>query len=205
MTTFFDNSPKGTIVPLDGEDYKIILSKEDISKGIETISNQIKNDYNSSSPPVLLFVLLGGMYFGVDLSKSLDAKGFAHTTDVIRLKKFKEDGKASKEIEVISLPLVSLKERDVIIIEDVIDTGETAFLLEQIIKDLMPNSIEFCALITRAENSFANVKYCILRDWVDPEWFVGYGMDKIVHVSKVDGGVEKDRGLADVYQKILKF
>ncbi|MCF7820556.1 MAG: hypothetical protein K9M44_03760 [Candidatus Pacebacteria bacterium] len=179
---------------VDGQEFKLLFGRKDILKKVYEFANQIIRDYDHDSDlPVLLFVLTGGAYLGVDLSRALDQLGFQHIVDMVRLKRYDDDEKGGV-VRIISPPSFLLANRDVIVVEDLIDEGKTMNFLHQYLKNLdqPPRTIEYCTLILKDSHGPLdfNVKY--LAYSMGPNWVIGNGMD-----SKQFG-----RGLLNVYVKV---
>lgn len=183
------------IINIGGHDFREILSPEVLVLKINEIAKRISLDYSKSNSLVLLFVTNGGMYFGTALSMALQDLGVSHYVDTVRIKRYKSDG-ITTEIKISSKPSLKLLDKDVIVIEDLIDEGLTMNYLDCYLKTtegMMPKSIEYCVSIEKKAHvklSF-NIKYFIL-DEVGPEWLVGFGMDSNFGY----------RGLRGIYAKI---
>jgi len=173
--------------------YRILFSQKQIANKVNELAKKIATKYqNEGNPPILIYVLNGAMVFGVHLSESLDALGLVHQIDTVGLGRYnlKEQG---GDIKLFSQPRADLSNRDLIVIEDVIDEGCTMNFLNDYLKACQPKSITFCALGLKAHHKLLNfsVRY-IGFNQLGPEWLVGYGMDS-------EGCY---RSLSDIYIKI---
>ena len=75
------------VLNIKGGAYRVLFSAEEIQAKIRELAERLKVDYgNAAKPPILLIVLTGGLYFGVDLSKQLDQIGLRHHVDTVGLK-----------------------------------------------------------------------------------------------------------------------
>jgi len=182
-------------IEIGGHNFKQILSPRTIKMKIKEIAKKISHDYSNSDSLVLLFVTNGGMYFGTELSMALQDLGISHYVDTIRIKRYTSDG-VTTEIKISSNPSLKLLDKDVIVIEDLIDEGLTMNFLDQYLKtvdNMKPKSIEYCVLVEKRDHvklSF-DIKYYII-DKAGPDWLVGFGMDSNFGY----------RGLRGVYAKI---
>lgn len=185
----------GKIIKIGDRNFKEILSPEVLVSKINEIAKRISSDYPKSDSLVLLVVTNGGMYFGTALSMALQDLGVSHCVDTVRIKRYTSDGVAT-EIKISSKPSLKLFDKDVIVVEDLIDEGITMNFLDSYLKTtegMMPKSIEYCVLVEKKDHvklSF-DIKYFIL-DEVGPEWLVGFGMDSNFGY----------RGLRGIYAKI---
>lgn len=188
---------KTDIININGDHYKIIISKQMIADTIEELAASIKMDYaKREQPPILLIVLTGGLYFGIDLSKKLDRIGLRHHIDTVGLKRYGGDEKGGA-VDLLSRPHADLGGRDVIVIEDVVDNGATMNFLDDFLSNLKnpPKSIQYCVLGLKTHHGPLrfDIKY-LGFDSISPAWIVGYGLD----------ANQSFRGLEDIYQKIKK-
>lgn len=169
------------ILKIGGYNFKEILSPMVLESRICEIAKKISVDYLKSDSLVLLFVTNGGMYFGTALSMALQDIGIPHYVDTVRIKRYTGDGKSTTEVKVSSKPSLNLSDKDVIVIEDLIDEGLTMNFLDMYLKTtegMRPKSIEYCVLVEKKDHvklSF-DIKYSIL-DKAGSEWLVGFGMD----------------------------
>ena len=180
---------------INNDVYYILFSKRMIAKRIKELAAMIKADYaQAKQPPILMFVLTGGLYFGTDLSKALDKIGLLHHIDTVGLKRYTEDEQGGAVV-ILSEPHADLSGRDVIVVEDVIDHGVTMNFLDGYLKHRTanpPQSISYCALGLKASHGPLKfeVKY-LGFDNLGPEWIVGYGLDSNQSL----------RGLEDIWVK----
>jgi len=143
--------------------FRLLFSRENILKKVNEFACRIVDNYKIiQTPPILLFVLTGGAYLGVDLSRALDELRFKHNIDTIRLKRYTDDEEGGP-VRIVSLPGVSLGGRYVIVVEDLIDEGKTMnFLHSYLINlDYPPKKIEYCELYPKKWT-----RKCLLFLWV---------------------------------------
>jgi len=160
--------------------YELLLSRKDITKEVKKIATKIAIDYRTKSGNlVLLFVLNGGMYFGVELSQALEEIGLKHKVDIINLKSYNQRNNKGSSVTILNSPYTHLRGKDILIVEDIIDRGDTMnFLYRYLLgQDYPPRTIEFCSFfIKRGHNPLDfNLKYG--GRIVGLEWIIGYGMD----------------------------
>lgn len=180
-------------IELHGDQFKCLFSKEEIDDKITEIARQIMADVSDfNNPPILLFVLNGGLYFGVDISRALEKFGLSCEVDTIGLKSYDSDENGGI-VKITSFPRSNLANRDIIVIEDIIERGDTLNFLNQYLKDLNgpPRTVKYCALLIKKGHSSLEFNLNYLAWTVGPEWVVGYGMDS----NKLG------RSLTDIYKK----
>jgi len=154
-------------------DLNPLLSKEEIEKAIAELAQQISNDYQDREV-VLVGVLKGAFIFLADLIRHLS---IPVKVDFVRLASYGHHTETSGAICLTKALEIDIAGRDVLVIEDIIDTGlSLEFLLEHL-KSQEPKSLRICTLIDKRErrNSHLTVDYvgCI----VERGFLVGYGLD----------------------------
>lgn len=180
-------------IELHGVLFERLFSRKEIKAKVHEFAQRIKSDYpHSDNPPVLLIVLNGGLYFGTDLSRSLEKIGRSHMIDTIRLKGYNADENGGA-VKILNYPRLNLAGRDVIIIEDIIDRGDTLNFLNKYLLNLKksPHSIKYCALLMKESHAPLEFDLEYLAWTVGPEWVVGNGMDSN----------QLGRGLSGIYVK----
>jgi len=185
--------PKTTDLVINGENFEVLFSREQILNKVEELAAKIAVDFQDIlEKPVLLFVVTGGIYFGVDLSRSLDRIGFLHAVDTIGIGRYgdKEEG---GPLRVVNLPHSDLAGRDIIVAEDVVDYGTSMNYLKHYLDNLPvpPNSVRYCALILKKNHGPLNFEIDYLGFAMEPAWIVGNGMD----------ARQACRGLEAIYRK----
>ncbi len=179
-------------IKLNGALFERLFSRREIMKKVNEFAQRIMFDYpHPDNPPILLIVLNGGLYFGVDLSRALEKIGRSHMIDTISLKSYDNDENGGA-VEIVNYPRLNLAGRDVIVVEDIIDRGDTLNFLNKHLLGLKepPRSIQYCALLIKTNH--APLEFILGYAWyIGPEWIVGNGMDSN----------QEARGLTDIYIK----
>lgn len=151
------------------------LTEEQISNRVAEVATRINEDY-SDRPLVVLGVLNGAFMFTSDLVRHLSMH-----TEVGFVKVTSYDGRVSSgEVIIESSPSISIKGRDILVVEDIVDTGSTVTILNEYLKSEGAASIAFCAFaVKHAEHEIPTeipIKYeCFLVP--SHLFYVGYGMD----------------------------
>jgi len=152
--------------------FDTFLSESAINEQVKRIAQEINTDYNGKTP-LFIAILNGSFMFASDLFKELDIE-----TQVCFIKLASYQGVKSTGNVVTSIGLdVSLKDREVIVIEDIVDTGKTLHDFLPQIMDQHPSSLKIATLLHKPEA----LKYSLTIDYVGfsiPNKFVvGYGLD----------------------------
>ena len=150
------------------EKIKVLLSEEEVDARIKQIAAQISRDY-AGREIHLICVLKGGVFFTCELAKRITVPV---SLDFMSVSSYGDDTKSSGVVKIVKdldQPLIG---KDVLIVEDIIDSGRTLSYLIEILKGRNPNSIRLCTLLDKPERK---VDYCCFN--IPDEFVVGYGLD----------------------------
>jgi hypoxanthine phosphoribosyltransferase len=153
-------------------DFLILLKEDQIRLRIIEIAREINKDY-SKKQPLFISVLNGAFIFAADLVREVTLNS---TISFIKLSSYNDTSSSGKIKELIGLN-EKLFKKDIIIIEDIVDSGFTLeYLFEQLLA-LGPSSVEVAALLVKPDSLKANVniKYTGFR--IPNNFVVGYGLD----------------------------
>lgn len=164
-------------ITVNGVQYDVLLTEEDIREKVEELSEKIIVRFSRlTKPPILMSVLTGGMYFGVDLSTCLQRKNFNHKVDTVSLSTSSGDNLLG-EVKMLSEPHADLCEQHVVVVEDIVDRGESMNFLNNYLRQKRPASITYCVFLVKETHGPLDFDIS-LRGFDIPDcWVVGYGMD----------------------------
>jgi hypoxanthine phosphoribosyltransferase len=152
---------------------RVLIPSADIQRRVKEIGNELSNDYRDTVP-ILICILKGAFTFLADLSRCLMTE---HEIDFMAVSSY-EGGQTSTGIVKIEKDLKSnITARDVVVVEDIIDTGLTINYLSNLLATRAPRSIRVCALLDKvpARTKEARIDY---RGFEIPnEYVIGYGLD----------------------------
>ncbi|MCD6153049.1 MAG: hypoxanthine phosphoribosyltransferase [Syntrophobacterales bacterium] len=163
----------------------ILYSKETIEKRVNELAETISRDYEGREI-VFVCVLKGAFIFLADLTRQLKVP---HVVDFVRLASYGSGTVSSGKITITKDIETSIEGRDVVIVEDIIDTGITMDFLKDRLKKSNPNSLKICALLDKEERREVKVDVDYVGFTIEDKFIVGYGLD-------FD---EKFRCLPDIY------
>ena len=153
---------------------RVLVSEEDVDKKITEIGEQISRDYAGKSVH-LICVLKAGVFFMCELAKRISVPV---SMDFMSVSSYGADTKSSGVVKIVKDLDEPLEGKDVIIVEDIIDSGRTLSYLVEVLKQRNPNSIHICTLLDKSER---RVKKQVVVDYVGfeipDEFVVGYGLD----------------------------
>ncbi len=149
-----------------------LISKQEITGQIKKIGQQISSDYKTKDL-VLIGVLKGSFVFMADLTRQISID---HTIDFIGASSY-EGTSSTGQIVFTKQPDLELEGRDILLVEDIVDTGNTFLKIIEFIKLLNPRSIKICTLIDKHERRKVkiNVNYSCFS--LEKGFIVGFGLD----------------------------
>lgn len=157
----------------DMEKLKPVLSPEDIEDIVQRLAERISTDYQGR-PLVMIGILKGAFIFLSDLVRRLR---LPVEIDFIGASSY-ADGSCSSGHVILTKPLgIDIRGKDVLIVEDIVDTGLTLVSLKQCLEALNPRSVRICAFIDKHERREASVEIDYAGYPVERGFLVGYGLD----------------------------
>ncbi|MBW1616173.1 MAG: hypoxanthine phosphoribosyltransferase [Deltaproteobacteria bacterium] len=163
----------------------LYLSKDEIQKIVADMAKRISDDYKGKNP-VFVGILKGSFIFLSDIVRYLTIPA---ELDFIRTSSYGNKSVSSGEVKLTKDIEVDIKNRDVIIVEDVADTGVTLSYLIDYMNSKNPNSIKTCALLDKRGYRKIGIELDYYGHYVSEGFLVGYGLDY----------AEKYRCLPDIY------
>lgn len=126
---------------------RVLLSEEEVNKRISEVAEQITRDYQGKEIH-LICILKGGVFFTCELAKRLD---LPVTLDFMSVSSYGNDTKSSGVVRIVKDLDEPLAGKDVLIVEDIIDSGRTLSYLIEVLKQRGPKSIRLCTLLDKPE------------------------------------------------------
>ncbi len=155
-------------------DVKEVLFSEEVLKAkVKEIADQISKDYQGKDL-LLVGVLKGANVFMCDLMREIS---FPIQIDFIAASSYGHSTESSGVVKILKDLDYSIEGKDVIIVEDIIDTGLTLQYLIKNFKSRNPKSIEICTLLNKPERRIANIDVRYIGYKIPDEFIVGYGID----------------------------
>ncbi|MCD7777909.1 MAG: hypoxanthine phosphoribosyltransferase [Clostridiales bacterium] len=152
---------------------KVLISTEEIQKRTDEIAEQINNDCKGEKI-ILVGILKGSVFFMTDLSKKLNMPVEMCFMDV---SSYYDDTESSGEVK-INLDLdISIKNKNMLIVEDIIDTGRTLHMLMERLSHRNPASIKLAALLNKNIKREFDIKADYTGFEIPNKFVVGYGLD----------------------------
>lgn len=151
----------------------LLFTRDEIEAAVKKLATEISRDYQDKHP-ILIGVLKGSFMFLADLIRLLD---FPLEVEFVRLSSYGHGSQTSGKIKLVQGVQAKIKDRHVLVIEDIIDTGlTTAFVLDYLGQE-KPASLRLCTLTDKPARRKVqvNINYCGLT--VPNKFIVGYGID----------------------------
>lgn len=153
------------------DDIKVLINEKELQKRISNLAKEIENDYKDKEIN-LICILKGSIFFTTDLAKKI--KKNVHI-DFLRVASY--DGEKSGDIKLVANLLPSIKGKDIIIVEDIIDTGKTLKYITSYLKKLGPKSIKTCSLLDKPSRRLTNFETDYVGFKIEDYFVIGYGLD----------------------------
>ena len=170
------------------ERIKVLLTEEEVNARIQQIGEQISKDYQDRDVH-LVCVLRGGSFFMCELAKRITVPV---TLDFMSVSSYGSDTKSSGVVKIVKDLDDSIKDKDVIVVEDIVDSGRSMrFLLDQFAAR-RPRSLRLATLVDKHERRQNTVKADFIGFSLERGFIVGYGLDY----------AERFRALPGVYEII---
>jgi len=149
------------------------LNHEQIRDVVDRLAEEIRRDYKQKTP-VLVGILKGSFVFMADLIRALN---IPLEVDFVILSSYGSGTESSGEIKVIHGLESSIEGKDVLIVEDIIDSGLTLSLFLEELRRRKPASLRLCVLVDKVARRKLNVLIDYIGVQVQDEFVVGYGID----------------------------
>ena len=155
------------------EHIRVLLTEEEVDKRIQEIGEQISKDY-AGKQVHLVCVLKGGSFFMCELAKRITVPV---SLDFMSVSSYGSDTKSSGVVKIVKDLDESLKDKDVIVVEDIVDSGRTLSYLLEMLRDRGPASLRLCTLLDKPERRVIDVHVDYTGFNIPDEFVVGYGLD----------------------------
>lgn len=156
------------------KDLKVLFSEAEIQNAIKKLGEKINVDYKDEEL-FLICVLKGAVMFMVDLAKHLK---MPVDMEFIRLSSYGSGFTSTGKVNAVDISLPDLNGKNVLIIEDIIDTGHTArFLMDFMKHNFKAKSVKFCSLLDKRIKREVDIDPDYYGLDVDDKFLVGYGLD----------------------------
>ncbi|CAM3076690.1 hypoxanthine phosphoribosyltransferase [Lactobacillus bombicola] len=153
-------------------DHKL-FTEDDIHKMCVKLGKQLTQDY-AGKQPLVVGALKGAIFFLTDLVREMDVK---EEIDFLDVSSYGNELESSGKVDLISDLQTDVKDRDVLIVEDIVDTGLTLKYVKDLLKKRGAKSVKCCVLLNKETNRRTDVEIEYYGSKVGNEFVVGYGLD----------------------------
>lgn len=151
----------------------VILSQEELSNIVSTLGKRITEDYQGKEL-MLVSILKGSILFMADLMRAID---LPCTIDFMAVSSYGSGTKTSGVVKIIKDLDSSIEGKDILIVEDILDSGRTLSYIKEILLARNPKSIKICTLFDKPDRREADIFAEYIGSKVPNEFIVGYGLD----------------------------
>jgi len=170
---------------IDDKNFTLYLSRDEIETSVRAIADRINKDYEGKQV-VLVGVLKGAIVFMSDLVRHLKVE---NEVEFVRLSSYGKARTSSGTVTIIKDIQADIRDKHVLIVEEIIDTGRTLQFLYERLKQSGPASVEIVTLLDKAAKRVVDVPVKYVGRPIDDQFLVGYGLDLEEHC----------RNLPDIY------
>ena len=151
----------------------VLIEEEDVDERINELAQQINEDYAGKSVH-LICILKGSIFFTCELAKRITVPV---TLDFMSVSSYGSATESSGTVKIKKDLDESIEGKDVIVVEDIIDSGRTLSNLLQVLKTRKPNSIRLCTLLDKPDRRVVDVDVDYTGFEIPDKFVVGYGLD----------------------------
>ena len=152
---------------------KVLLTEEEVDRRIQEIGDQITKDYAGKTVH-LVCVLKGGSFFMCELAKRIK---LPVSLDFMSVSSYGGDTKSSGVVKIVKDLDEPLIGKDVLVVEDIVDSGRTLSYLLEMLKDRKPASLKLCTLLDKPDRRVVDVNVDYTGFKIPDVFVVGYGLD----------------------------
>ncbi|MEZ8027325.1 hypoxanthine phosphoribosyltransferase [Enterovibrio norvegicus] len=153
---------------------EVMISEQEVQQRVKTLGAEITEHYKDSNDLVMVGLLRGSFVFMADLCRAID---LPHAVDFMTASSYGNTMESSRDVRILKDLDDDIKGKDILLVEDIIDTGNTLDKVREILSLREPNSIRICTLLDKPERREVDVPV----DWygfkIPDEFVVGVGID----------------------------
>ena len=155
------------------ENIRVMYNEEQVAARIAELGARISEDYKGKTIHMIC-VLKGGVFFQCELAKRITVPV---TLDFMSVSSYGSGTSSSGVVRIVKDLDESIEGKDVLIVEDIIDSGRTLSYLMKTLEQRKPNSIQLCTLLDKPDGRRVDIDVDYIGFTVDDRFIVGYGLD----------------------------
>ena len=152
---------------------KVLISEDDIRQRVAELGVQISRDYKDRQP-ILVNILKGGIIFLSDLVRQLTV---LHEIDFMSVSSYESQTESTGVVRILADLNINIEGKDVIIVEDIVDSGLTLDYIRHILLARRPKSMTICTLLDKKIKRKIEVPLDYVGFEIPDEFVIGYGLD----------------------------
>lgn len=152
---------------------KVMISQDELEKGVSRLAEEVNRDYKGKEV-IVLGILKGCFVFMADLIKKLDCDVSVYFMEV---SSYLDGTVSTGKIRIKKDIDVDIKGKDVLIVEDIIDSGNTLTQLKEILADREPASVKICTLLSKPSRRQVELEADYTGFVIEDKFIIGYGLD----------------------------
>lgn len=152
---------------------QVLITQDEIRQSVVKLASAIRRDYKGKQP-LLIGILKGSFVFMADLVREL---GLPVEIDFVKLSSYGSGTETSGKVKIVQGLKTPIKDRDVLVVEDIVDTGLTVSFLMKYLQKKKPASLKLCALTDKPSRHEVPLTIDYLGFTVPNKFIVGYGID----------------------------
>ncbi len=157
----------------DKDILKVLHTEKELRDRVAALGAEITRDYRGKAP-VLVSVLRGSYIFMADLTRSID---LPCTVDFMSVSSYGKGTASSGQVKILKDLSESIEGKDLIIVEDILDSGNTLYYLRDVLTTRKPASISICTLLDKPERRVKDIRADYVGFDIPDAFVVGYGLD----------------------------
>ncbi|MFZ1946115.1 MAG: hypoxanthine phosphoribosyltransferase [bacterium] len=152
---------------------RVLISEADLRKRVRELAAEIDRDY-AGKTPTLVSILKGGIAFLVDLMREMKT---LHELDFMSVSSYESRTQTSGVVRILADLSRNIEEKDVIIVEDIVDSGLTLDYIRQMLLARRPRSLKICTMLDKKARREIEVPIDYVGFEIPDEFVIGYGLD----------------------------
>jgi hypoxanthine phosphoribosyltransferase len=151
-----------------------LISAKSIAARVETLAREITQHFNGTDKLIVVGLLRGSFVFIADLVRELD---LPVEVDFLEASSYGDGMESSREVRILKDLRGEIAGRDVLVVEDIVDTGFTLSHVVRLLQSLAPKRLEVCALLDKPTRREVDIRATWTGFVIPDEFVVGYGID----------------------------
>jgi len=152
---------------------EVLISEEELKNGVKNLGEKISQDYQGKKP-ILIGILRGAFVFLADLIRAIE---IPIEVDFMGVESYGGQTQSSGVVRILRDLSSNIEGRHVVVIEDIVDTGQTLNYILENLKTRRPLSLKVCTLLDKRERRIVNIPLDYIGFTVPDRFVVGYGLD----------------------------